>query len=127
MCGDREQIRRYQRCSLFAGQKFYRPARKPLGRESQNTLALQGQCRFVNGHKLEEGVQGGQAVIASSRGVAALVFEVIKEFGHEGDVEVFHAQLGGRSSEALYREPEQQAEGAPVGRDRMWTCAHLVQ
>ena len=97
---------RYQRRSLFVGQKFYRPARKPLRRESQNPLALQGQRRLMNGHKLEEGVQGGQAVITSPRTVGTLVFEVIEEFTHEGDIEIFHAQLGRRPSEALYHEPE---------------------
>ena len=68
----------------------------------------------MNGHELEEGVQGGQAVITGPRAVAALVFEVIEEPAHKCDIEIFHAQLRRRSAEALGREPEQQAEGVPA-------------
>src|SRR5579864_3393976 len=117
---------RYQCCGLFVGQKFDRPACKTLRRKGQDTLTLQGHVRFMNGYELEERVQSGQAVISSPRTVATLVFEVIEEFEHECDIEILHAQLGRHPFEALCREPEQQAEGVPVGRDRMWTCTHLV-
>jgi hypothetical protein len=46
----------HERCSLFVGQKFDRPTHETLRRESEDTLALQGQRRFMNGHELEEGV-----------------------------------------------------------------------
>jgi hypothetical protein len=39
---------------------------------------------------LEKGVQSGQAVVSGPRTVAALIFEVIEEFDHEGDIEILH-------------------------------------
>jgi len=46
----------HERCGLFVSQKFDRPTHETLRRESEDTLALQGQRRFMNGHELEEGV-----------------------------------------------------------------------
>jgi hypothetical protein len=47
---------RHERYGLFVGQEFDRTANKTLRGEEQDTLALQGQRRFMNGHELKEGV-----------------------------------------------------------------------
>ena len=46
----------HERCGLFVGQKFHRPAHKALGRDGQDTLTLQGQLRLLEDYELKEGM-----------------------------------------------------------------------
>jgi len=87
---------------------------------------VQGERWFTDGYVLEEGVYGGQPVVSCPRAVAAVKLEVLQELPEERSIEVFDAQFGGRPSEALRGELEQQAKGVSVGRYGVWACAKLL-
>jgi hypothetical protein len=75
---------------------------------------MQCQCGFADGYILKERVQSRQAIVPRPGTVAACKFEVFEELPQESCIEVLHPQFGGRASEALGRETEQQAEGVPI-------------
>jgi hypothetical protein len=65
----------------------------------------------------EQGVDGGESVVAGLRCVVAVVFEVIEEGGDERRVEIVDVEATGRGAGLLGGEGEQQPEGEPVGVD----------
>src|SRR5882672_5399558 len=63
----------------------------------------------------EEGVDGGEAGVASAYAVAPVLLQVLQESDDERCVEIPHVQPHRRLAGSLLGEAEQQAEGVAVG------------
>ena len=62
-------------------------------------------------------VDSRQAVVAGAHSVVAISFEVVQEGAYERCVEVGEVELTGLFAGPCCCEPDEQAEGVPVGSD----------
>jgi hypothetical protein len=90
-------------------------------------LAVEGERRFTDSHVPEEGAQCGETSVSRPGAVPAVAFEVFQELAEEIRVELLHADVGGRPSEALRCETEQQAEGVPIAGHSVRARAELSE
>lgn len=88
---------------------------------------MQCKRRFIEGHVAEEGLQGGQAIVSCPGAVASFTFEMLKELSQEGHIKVLQAEFRRHASEVLRGKTEQQAEGIPVGGNRVRARAKLSE
>jgi hypothetical protein len=68
---------------------------------------VQSKCWFTYGYVLEKGAYRRQTVVSCPCAVATVELEVFEELAQEGNIEVFHEQLGRCPSQALGRKLEQ--------------------
>jgi hypothetical protein len=115
----------HQRIAFLFGYEFHWTTFIPLRRNRQDALAMQCQCGFADGYVLKKRVQSRQAIVPRPRTVAARAFEVFEELPQESCIEILHPQFGGRASEALGCETEQETEGVPIGCYGVRACAKL--
>jgi hypothetical protein len=115
----------HQRIAFLFGYEFHWTTLIALRRNRQDALAMQCQCGFADGYVLKERMQSRQAIVPRPRTIAARTFEVFEELPQESCIEVLHPQFGGRASEALGCETEQQTEGVPIGCYGVRACAKL--
>jgi len=91
---------------LFLREKLNRTSLVALCRDGKEALAVQGKGRFTEGHVLEEGLEGGEAIVSCPGAVASFIFKVIEELFEEGDVEVLQTEFRRLASEVLCGEAQ---------------------
>jgi len=92
-------------------------ALETLGGDGENALDERGVLWVAEGSEAEQGVDGCEAGVAGTDGVAASGLEVGQEIADHRAVEVFEVEVAGGLADALVDEGEQQAEGVAVGGD----------
>src|SRR5438128_2731208 len=80
---------------------------------------------FLHRHEPEEGADGGKPSVAAACAVAALRFYMRKEVAYEGQVYILHLQFRRSLAGLCAGEPQQQAEGVTVARNRVRARLHL--
>lgn len=108
---------RQQGVDLLAGQERDGPLVEPLGRDVQDPLDEQGVFGVLEGGVGEQGADRGQADVAGSGAVAALLFQMVQGRGDHVRVQVVPVQLRRRGSGPMPDEAEQEADRVAVGGD----------
>ena len=106
-----------QRVDLGVGEVGDEVAFGSFGWDGEHALDGAGVFGVVQREVAEQGVDGGQAVVAGGGAVVAVAFEVIQERGDQRRVELGDVQGGGRVAEAFRGEGQQEPEGEFVGAD----------
>jgi hypothetical protein len=88
-----------------------------LGGDGQDPLYEPGVLGVAEGGEAEQGVDRGQPGVAGGNVDAALSLQVIEEGADERGVQVLKLQLRRRRAGGVLHEPEQEAEGVPIGGD----------
>jgi hypothetical protein len=113
--------------NFFIREELNRTALVPFGRDSQNPLTVQCQCRFTEGHIAKETLQGGKAVISCADAITAVKFKVLNKLAQERHIELFYAQFRRRTPKVFRGEAKQQTEGIPVRGNSVRTGAKLCE
>lgn len=108
---------RQQGVDLRAGQERDGPLVEPLGWDVQDPLDEQGVFGVLEGGVGEQRPDRGQADVAGSGAVAALVFQVVEERGDHVRVQVVPVQLRRGGPGPMLDEAEQEADRVAVGGD----------
>src|ERR1700730_144768 len=66
-----------------------------------------------------------QAQVPAPCAIGAVILQVIQERPEEWGIQVFHRQLRRWLVQSFLSELQQQAEGIPIGNDRMWARPSL--
>ena len=64
---------------LFLRKKLNRTPLIPFGGDREDPLAVECECRFVEGRVAEEGMQGRKAIVSALWRVAPFALEIVKE------------------------------------------------
>src|SRR5438128_1516224 len=100
-----------ERGGLSSGEESHDPLLESFGWDGQHSLDDGSVFRMPESAVVKQGANGGQAQIAGSRAVPAVVFEVVEEGGNDIFVEVVPLQRGRLFPSGGLHEAEKQPEG----------------
>jgi hypothetical protein len=112
---------------LFLGKELYGPTLVAFGRDGKNALAVERIRGLFERHVAEERVERGEARIASARGTAALLFDVVEELAQQRSVEILDPQTAGCVSEPFGGEAKQEPKGIAVTSNGVRAGAELSE
>jgi hypothetical protein len=96
---------------------------EPLGRDGRDPLDDGRVVEVTQGREAEQGMDRGQAGVAGTDAVAALVFEMVQERADQRGVEVGDLQAGGLFPGLAGGEVQEQPERGRRRRCAGWPCA----
>jgi hypothetical protein len=106
-------------------EKFDGPALVAFGGYCQNALAEQGLGGFFQSDVAKEGVDRGQADIASPSTVLAAGFQAVEKISNKGNRQIIEGESGWSLTQPLVSKPQKETEGITVRRDGVGTGSPL--